>query len=225
MDTLDTENPALRCSAETGFTMRMPCLEAGSYLDNTTITGFVDPSQVGVFYNNLSLLIRDEIDHLVQQGVPTSALSHPMPLRAADIVWVAEGRFEFPNYLPCDALRECALLFLVEDSGGAPLDIVAWAPSTDRIGSWLGYAWGLGEETIYAPRLECVALPVWRSPLDWLRANRRGVVLLKPQLAAQFLRDVGPLMAEDVEHGLELERQLTIAAPRIVVPASCVRRP
>lgn len=82
----------------------------------------------------------------------------------------------------------------------------------------------MGEGTIFAPRLESEALPVWRWPLDWLRADRRGIVLLKPQLAAQFLRDVGPLMAEDVEHGLELERQLTIAAPRIVVPAASARR-
>lgn len=125
MGTLNTENPISRCSAETGFTLRMPCLEAGSETNNTMITGPVDPSWVAEFYNGLSLLSRDEIDRLVQLGVPASALSNPMPLRAADIAWVAEERFEFPDYLSCDTPRECALLFLVEDSGGAPLDIVA----------------------------------------------------------------------------------------------------
>jgi hypothetical protein len=136
-----------------------------------------------------------------------------------------EGRFEFQEYLSCDVPGERALLFLVKDSGGAPLDIVAWKPSTGRIGSWLGYAWGLGEGTIYKPRLESEALPVWRSPLGWLRAGRRGVVLLKPQLAAPFLRDAEPLLAEDVEHGTELEKQLTIAPPRIMVPDPSARRP
>lgn len=223
MNAPDTGNPAPRCSSEAGFTMRMSCLEAGSDLNNTTITGPVDPSWVEEFYNGLSLLSRNEIDRLVQQGVPASALSHPTPLRAGDIVWVAEGRFEFQGYLSCDVPGERALLFLVEDSGGAPLDIVAWKPSTGRIGSWFGYTWGLGEGTIYAPRLECVALRVWRSPHDWLRADRRGVVLLKPQLAASFLRDAEPLLAEDVEHGKELEKQLTIHSPRIMVPDPGVR--
>jgi hypothetical protein len=40
------------------------------------------------------------------------------------------------------------------------------------------------------------ALPVWRDPLRWLQASRTGVVLIQPRLAAAFLCDAGPLLAE-----------------------------
>jgi hypothetical protein len=61
---------------------------------------------------------------------------------------------------------------------------------------------------------------VWRSPLDWLRQGRRGIVLLRSHAAAYALDDTGPLMAEDLEHGLELRRLLTRPGPRILVRRS-----
>jgi len=86
--------------------------------------------------------------------------------------------------------------------------------------AWRGACWALGQDRIYDARLtEDDALPVWRSPLDWLRANRRGVVLIQPHLAAAWLCDAGPLLAEDREHAFELRRLLSRPAPRILFPA------
>ncbi len=107
----------------------------------------------------------------------------------------------------------------MQDSGGAPLDVIAWQPQSSRLGSWLGHAWGLGQESIYAPRLsDHGGLPVWREPLAWLRTNRRGVVLLRPGAAAHDLEAAAPLIAEDAAHGEELKQLLTRPAPRILVP-------
>ena len=64
---------------------------------------------------------------------------------------------------------------------------------------------------------EAGALPVWRSPLNWLRAGREGIVLIRPTAAAYFLDDAGPLLAEDVAHAAELRRLMTRTGPRILV--------
>jgi hypothetical protein len=200
--------------------MWTPCLEAGSDLECITDTAAVDSSPVEEMFNQQPDLAQSEIDDLLRLGVPALAVWTPTPLRAATALWVAPGRFEFQQDGWANEEGERAILVLVDDGGGRPLDIIAWAPPTNRIGSWLGYTWGLGEGEINRPRLESDAMPVWRSPLGWLKAHRRGVVLLKPQLAAMSLRAADPLQAEDVEHGCALEKQLTIAAPRIVVPAS-----
>ena len=53
-----------------------------------------------------------------------------------------------------------------------------------RLGTWLGRAWGLGENAIYYRR---EPLLVSRSPLDWLRNSRRGVVVVNCRMAARFL--------------------------------------
>ncbi len=163
-----------------------------------------------------------EVDELVRQGVPAAALTTPTPIRAGYIVWVAADRFEFEHHVTYGR-PERAFLLLVEDSDDAPLDVVAWQPQTGRLGSWLGRAWGLGEGTIYQPRIFSDALPVWRTPLEWLRANRCGVVILKPTLAARFLGCADPLEAQDISHGYELRQALTIPPPRIVVAVSSVR--
>jgi hypothetical protein len=113
------------------------------------------------------------------------------------------------------------VLILVTDTEGDAVDIAAWQPASARLGTWCHRAWALGEGAIYELRLsEHGALPVWRDPLRWLRACREGVVLIQPCLAAAFLCDVGPLLAEDVAHGCELKEKLTRPAPRILIPSS-----
>ena len=176
---------------------------------------------LGTLQAHRTLLPR-EVHDLTRAGVPASALMKPHPLRAGYIVWVSAERFEFEHHISYGK-PERAFLFLVQDSEGAPLDVVAWQPQAQRLGSWLGRTWGLGEESIYQPRLTSDALPIWRTPLDWLRAHRRGCVLLQPKLAARFLDCAAPLQAEDIPHGHELRQVLTIPAPRIVIAVSCVR--
>ena len=142
---------------------------------------------IGTFAAHHTLRPR-ESDELRRLGVADLALISPSPLRGGYIVWDGPHRFVFEQHEPTHVTGERAFLFLVTDGGGDPADIVAWQPTSNRIGTWLGLAWALGQEVIYAPRLsEQNGLSVWRSPLDWLRAGRRGIVLIKPRLAADWL--------------------------------------
>jgi hypothetical protein len=100
-------------------------------------------------------------------------------------------------------------------------DVVAWSPSLNKLTTWLNRAWALGEEAVYQPRLSPQGeLPVWRSPVGWLKARRKGLCLVRPKAAAYYLDDAGPLLAEDTAHGAELKQLLTRPAPRILIPSS-----
>ncbi len=153
-------------------------------------------------------------------GVRPEVFLQPVALRSGYIAWIDGETFAFEQHLVVDLTVERAVLILV-DSGGDPVDIAAWQPSSGRLGTWCRRAWALGQDSIYAPRVnQHGALPVWRNPLHWLQAGRSGVVLIQPRLAAAFLCDTGPLLAEDVEHGRELKEQLARPAPRILIPSS-----
>lgn len=174
----------------------------------------------GTFYAHSNLCRRTR-DELVHAGISPDALVTPSPVLMAHVVFCGAHSFEFEQHHAASETSTAVLLVLVHDPSGTALDIVAFDPCTGRLATWLGRAWALGQGQIYAPRLsEHGALAVWRSPLEWLRQSRRGVVLIRPEGAAYHLDDAGPLMAEDVEHGLELRRVLTRPSPRILVRRS-----
>ena len=63
--------------------------------------------------------------------------------------------------------------------------------------------------------------PVWRTPMLWLQAGCRGVVVLDGELGQQELsRAEGFLAAEDLEHARELHNRGLVDAARIKVPAT-----
>lgn len=184
------------------------------------------PSRIrGTFHSNFDLTPRERGDFL-RHGITDDMLGAEAPVRAGYISFVGEDRFEFEQHLRATlSLRTVrAFLFLAEDVHGEAEDIIAWMPGLGRTSTWLGRAWALGSSEAYMPRItEHDALPVWRDPMAWLRAERRGIVLVKPRIAAGWLDDAGPLLAEDERHGRDLRAALTRSAPRILVPAETRR--
>lgn len=178
----------------------------------------------GTFGSNFDLIPRERAE-LIRNGVPETAIDKPWPIRAGHVVFGADGRFEFEQYTRSLSVRSArAFLILIEDMHGEPEDIVAWQPALDRIATWRGSAWGIGQSDALLIRMaEHDGLPVWRDPLSWLRSGRKGVVIVRPRLAAAWLCDAGPLLAEDALHGLELRKALTRPAPRILVPTRSER--
>ncbi len=87
-------------------------------------------------------------------------------------------------------------------------DIVAWNPKDHRLACWRSTAFVLGGNQIFEPNLERKPLPVWRSPLRWLKEQRYGIVLARPNAAHQYLDHLPGLIAEDQQHAEELERLL-----------------
>jgi hypothetical protein len=157
------------------------------------------------------------LNELQRQGVNATTLKK-VRARRAKIAWCPSHRFEFAasGRSPWMHGGEHAIIFQVRDAFGRPVDIVAWDPKTNRLGSWLGAAVALGQGAILTPRLSD-GLLVHRTPLNWLHAGGKGIVIVDAQKARNYLIDAGPLVVEDKKHRRELVTAFTQPLPRILV--------
>jgi hypothetical protein len=169
----------------------------------------------GEFFANSEPTVREWLG-LRGAGVALHALCRPTMVLAGNIIIHRPTGFSFAPDGDADGHR--AFLIAINDEVGRWIDIAAWQPAKGWTGLWLGAAWALGQASVHRARMgEAGALPIWRSPLNWLRADRQGILLLRPTVAAYFLDDGGPLLAEDVAHAAELRRLMTRTGPRIFV--------
>jgi hypothetical protein len=168
-----------------------------------------------------------EIERFIAEGISIWSLIRPDPIAKSSVVF-GHSKFEFAG--PDDG-DKCVPAFIFparderEDVGALPgldgfeavVDLVAWSPGCDRMAAWLGRVALLGQDQVFAPRLSRDgALSVWRSPLDWLRNDRDGVVVLHWPGAASLLQNMGPLRAEDEAHTATLRRRLIKRGPRVL---------
>ena len=108
-----------------------------------------------------------------------------------------------------------ALIVLALDVYGDPVDLVAFhGGPTSFSGSWLGRVGMLGEDNLWRAR---DVLDVHATPLDWLRAERRGVCVVDPVRAAPALRDAGTLEVGSQAERRRLADMLTLRLPDIRV--------
>ena len=156
--------------------------------------------------------------------MPAPTLVWPELLACATLVSTAKRtQFDFAEEVG-DEGAISAFLFLARDEDGEPADLVAWAPRENRLAAWFGTVALLGAEDLWAPRLTKErALPVFETPLGWLRAGREGVVVIDRRGAAPPLRLAEPLVAELIEHGEKLRCMLKVQPPRIFVANPDVR--
>jgi hypothetical protein len=172
----------------------------------------ITPIRAAGVFDSHNDLRPHEIAELGRLGIPTG----PVPVRSG---YELGFEFEQPHRHGQEGVR--AFLFLITDGQDVARDVIALSPSLNKLTTWLGRAWALGEEAVYRPCLSPQGeLPVWRSPIGWLKARRKGLCLVRPKAAAYYLDDAGPLPAEDKAHGAELKQLLTRPAPRILIPSS-----
>ena len=131
------------------------------------------------------------IDWLLRNGVPSPAIVCPdLPRRAQAVFHPDLPLFDLAEDVGEEGVE--ALAFLARDDLGDPSDIVAWSCRYGRLAAYFGACSVLGEDEILAPRLTPeAALSIHRTPLEWLRSGREGVVVLSAERAAIALRDVG----------------------------------
>jgi hypothetical protein len=155
---------------------------------------------------------------LMKRGVPPQALMHPeLPKRARVVFLEGLPYFDLAEDVGEDGVD--ALIFFARNDLGEPCDMVAWALSPKRLASWYGVVAVLGADDILAPRMTSRGvLMIHRTPLNWLRAERSGVVIIEPNKAVLELRDLGPLAAEDEAHGHELRALFRKREPEFFVP-------
>lgn len=180
-------------------------------------SGSMSPEFIVGTFTAQALLSASDVNVFKRGGIPAETLRKPALIRTGRVVFTANG-FELARYYHQETEGEQAYLFIVTDGQGRACDIVAWTLGSGRVATWLNQAWALGQETIYQPRLtDHRGLHVWRSPWGWLRASRNGIVPIRVSAVPFQLDCAGPLIAEDVPHGLELQKMLTPAMPRILV--------
>ena len=74
----------------------------------------------------------------------------------------------------------------------------------------------LGEDRLIEPRIEVDGLRLFASPLEWLRAERQGVVILDPERARWRLAGER-LIVGDVDFGRRIRDALRLPEPQIFV--------
>jgi hypothetical protein len=101
-------------------------------------------------------------------------------------------------------------------------DLVAF-DARGRVGRWLGRAVLLGEQMRFFPRVESPALRVFADPWEWLRGERRGVVVLDRGRARWRL--AGDMLAvDDPAFGRHVRDSLRLPEPRILVASKAAGR-
>jgi hypothetical protein len=160
-----------------------------------------------------------EIDRLRALDVKPLAMAKVFPMQAHRV------QFDGELFAFADDDRDCgemAFTIGVVNENGL-VDAAAWQPATGRLAIWLGEGFALGEHLIQNHvDDDSSGLAVFRSPLDWMRANCRGIVILQNRFAPVMLAPVRVLLAEDEHHRDELRNIFPAgsAAPHILVRAN-----
>jgi hypothetical protein len=145
-------------------------------------------------------------------------LCEPDFLRRADIAFRRDRPiFDFADERGAEGVATQAFVFLARDGLGEQIDLVAWEPSSGRLAAWAGEAVLLGANVLSSPGIGDDRLAIFENPLSWLKADRRGVVVIDLDGAAAQLRDAAPLRAETLELGNRLNAAIN-APVQIVVP-------
>ncbi|HLH49880.1 MAG TPA: hypothetical protein VKV96_11100 [Roseiarcus sp.] len=167
------------------------------------------------------LLRQRNLDDFRAHGVPPASIFMPdLVMRAGvhfDAPW--RGCFEFASDANDSESVDEAFIFVARHTDGEISDLVAWTPATGQIASWLGNAALLGAECALRPRLG-EGLPVHRTPLAWLQAERNGIVIVDQVEAADLLYASAPLIVTERDHAAHLRRSLARPAPRILIAPS-----
>jgi hypothetical protein len=131
---------------------------------------------------------------LLNQRVTPDAMLNPWPIGVATVCFDGNIFDHDPEGVP-------ALTFRATDRGEV-IDLIAWQPRTGQIASLCRTAFCLGDiDDVFNPATyfagDC--LRVHRTPLDWLKADRDGICIVKPALTYAYLRDAPRLSFTDVE--------------------------
>jgi hypothetical protein len=164
-------------------------------------------------------LSQSQIDRLTGAGVSVDALAcdpgdYGFAL-ASDRVAFGGAQFAFERHIRQPGEGVSAFIVPARDEFGEIVDLVAWRG--EQLATWCGRVGTLGLQNIYAPRLECEGLPVAQSGIDWLRGDRRAVLIVNHDRARCELAHAGPFLAASIAHGCGLRDTLT-HSPRILVP-------
>jgi hypothetical protein len=144
-------------------------------------------------------------------------------LQVADVIFRRGGRFDFSRDVRELRGHVSGVLIPARDECGDLVDLAAWNVDDGELALWRGVASMLCEDWISAPRIESDALAVFADVASWLRAGRRGVVIVDPQRARWRLTGER-LAVDDPAFGRRIRDMLRLPEPQILVASKNERR-
>jgi hypothetical protein len=181
------------------------------------------PDVLDAYWNYTSNLKQADLDWLISQGVSADALAHDPDeigflIAKANVVFDDDANgFSFASEIP-DHAPTAAYTILARDEDGEIADIVAWRPRDSVVAAWARRVPLAGMQNLYAARLD-EPLRVFRDPVEWLRSDRHGVIVLDARQACHWLRGAGEIEARSSDHARHLRRAFADSNPRIVIPS------
>ena len=162
-------------------------------------------------YSGLPYPTSAEIERLFKSGVPADAMAEPWPIKSAQVRFFNGGSFDF------DREGRAAIIFLAEDCGEV-IDLIAWQQKSGAVASWRGAAFCLGDtEHIFNPATYFAdyALRIHRTPLDWLKASREGICIVRSALAYSYLRMAPRVSSADEVYLQQVKRWVQAPKPTV----------
>jgi hypothetical protein len=170
-------------------------------------------------------LSREIYDRLFALGIRGLGVSGRGPfdaLQFSDVIFRPAGRFDFAGEIGLVREQVGAIIIPARDETGEIIDLVAWNTQTGALALWSGDACMLGADQLTAPRVDMDALPVFPDAAAWLRAGRRGLVIIDPK-RARWLTAETPLAVEDDAFGARLSADMKLPEPQIFVVCKAAR--
>lgn len=171
------------------------------------------PFQVLAQANSLSIPNEQTIRWLMGQGVSEDAMLRPWVIKSALVRFLGPRVFEF------EPTGQPALIFRAEDRGEC-FDLLAWQARSGRLGSWRGAAFALGDvDDCFNPGTFAMGdgLRVHETPLEWLLAERDGVVIVRPALEHAHFRNCPRLLVANVPLARRIRQSLNPPKPRVSI--------
>jgi len=162
---------------------------------------------------------------LLRHDVPDTALMQPGPVRAGHVRFLASKTHAFSSVTSLNSKAnsiKARRVFDFDEAGERALvfiedhDLIAWQPRTGQLASWRGVAFALGESAIWNPASWFMGggLKVHRTPLEWLKDDRRGICIVRRELTYAMLKHVPRLVFADAAHARQVKRWLQPPQPR-----------
>jgi hypothetical protein len=124
-----------------------------------------------------------ELRWLLAKGITGDAMALPWPIRGSSVI------FDGTVFSFADSGGDRAVIFRAEDLA-ATVDLIAWQPRTGQLATWLGVGFCLGNaDDISNPAtyFDGDSLRIHTTPLEWLKADREGIVIVQWRDAYNWL--------------------------------------
>jgi hypothetical protein len=151
-----------------------------------------------------------EIGWLLDQDISDTAILEPEPLRAGKVRFLGKQTFDFARF---SDIGERALVIVADE------DLIAWQPRTGTLATWRGATFALGQEAIFNPAtyFSSGALHVHETPLQWLQADRQGIVIVRPGLCHAYLAHCPRLASSDTGFARKVQAWVQPRKPTVQI--------